>query len=58
VSQLPVLPVTVGPLHTRDNESKTGAVLRTSTPINELWANTNGECKTYNDGDPSSSTTS
>jgi len=32
--------------------SKTGAVLRTSTPINELWANTNGECKTHNDGDP------
>jgi hypothetical protein len=31
--------------------SKTGAVLRTSTPINELWANTNGECKTHNDGD-------
>jgi hypothetical protein len=127
VSQLPVLPVTVGPLHTRDNESlqsggntnaqdpvvqrhkgagplsppiqnfdgiclpfgppcaqpsscsclppdtngevgasqyvqivntdfavysKTGTVLRTSTPINELWANTNGECKTHNDGDP------
>jgi hypothetical protein len=32
--------------------SKTGAVLRTSTPINELWANTSGECKTHNDGDP------
>src|SRR5438034_5918605 len=32
--------------------SKTGAVLRTATPINELWANTNGECKTHNDGDP------
>jgi hypothetical protein len=32
--------------------SKTGTVLRTSTPINELWANTNGECKTHNDGDP------
>jgi hypothetical protein len=32
--------------------SKTGAVLRTSTPINELWANTNGECKLHNDGDP------
>src|SRR5213080_1246199 len=32
--------------------SKTGAVLRTSTPINELWANTNGECKIHNDGDP------
>src|SRR5438094_3430137 len=126
VSQLPILPVTPGPLHTRDNESlqsgstdaqdpvvqhhkgtgplsapiqnfdgiclpfgppcaqpsscnclppdtegevggsqyvqavntdfavysKTGAVLRTSTPINELWANTNGECKIHNDGDP------
>src|SRR6266566_234114 len=32
--------------------SKTGAVLRTATPINELWANTDGECKTHNDGDP------
>jgi hypothetical protein len=32
--------------------SKTGAVLRTSTPINELWANTSGECKIHNDGDP------
>jgi hypothetical protein len=32
--------------------SKTGAVLRTSTPINELWANTNGECKIHNNGDP------
>ena len=32
--------------------SKTGAVLRTSTPINQLWANTNGECKLHNDGDP------
>ena len=32
--------------------SKTGAVLRTSTPINQLWANTNGECKIHNDGDP------
>src|SRR6266498_2578543 len=128
VSSLPILPVTIGPLHTRDNESvgshgpppdvrdpvvqrqkgsgplsapiqsfdgiclpfgppcaqqsscsclppdtngevggtqyvqmvntdfavysKTGAVLRTATPINELWANTNGECQTHNDGDP------
>jgi hypothetical protein len=127
VSQLPIIPVVAGPLHTRDNESlqaggnsnahdpvvqhrkgtgpisapiqnfdgiclpfgppcaqpsscsclppdtdgevggsqyvqavntdfavysKTGAVLRTSTPINELWANTNGECKIHNDGDP------
>src|SRR5207248_1829712 len=126
VSQLPILPVTPGPLHTRDNESlqsgstdaqdpvvqhhkgsgplsapiqnfdgiclpfgppcaqpsscsclppdtngevgatqyvqivntdfavysKTGAVLRTATPINQLWANTTGECKTHNDGDP------
>src|SRR3954464_12023573 len=32
--------------------SKSGAVLRTATPINQLWANTNGECKTHNDGDP------
>jgi hypothetical protein len=32
--------------------SKSGAVLRTATPINELWANTNGECKLHNDGDP------
>jgi hypothetical protein len=32
--------------------SKTGAVLRTATPINELWANASGECKTHNDGDP------
>jgi hypothetical protein len=32
--------------------SKTGAVLRTATPINELWANTSGECQTHNDGDP------
>jgi hypothetical protein len=32
--------------------SKTGVVLRTATPINQLWANTSGECKTHNDGDP------
>ncbi len=32
--------------------SKSGAVLRGATPINELWANTNGECKIHNDGDP------
>jgi hypothetical protein len=32
--------------------SKTGAVLRGATPINQLWANTDGECKTHNDGDP------
>jgi hypothetical protein len=32
--------------------SKTGAVLRTATPINELWANAGGECQTHNDGDP------
>jgi hypothetical protein len=30
----------------------TGAVLRGATPINQLWANTDGECKTHNDGDP------
>jgi hypothetical protein len=126
VSQLPILPVIPGPLHTRDNESlqaggshaqdpvvqhrkgtgplsapiqnfdgiclpfgppcneasscsclppdtngevgatqyvqtvntdfavysKTGAVLRTATPINQLWANSSGECKTHNEGDP------
>ena len=32
--------------------SKNGAVLRTATPINQLWANAGGECKTYNNGDP------
>src|SRR5919206_519123 len=32
--------------------SKSGQVLRTATPINELFANTDGECKTHNDGDP------
>src|SRR5215210_3511538 len=32
--------------------SKSGAVLRGATPINQLWANTAGECKTHNDGDP------
>jgi hypothetical protein len=32
--------------------SKTGAVLRGATPINQLWANTDGECKTHNEGDP------
>jgi hypothetical protein len=32
--------------------SKTGAVQRTATPIDELWANTNGECKLHDDGDP------
>jgi len=32
--------------------SKTGAVLRPSTPINQLWAGTNSECATHNDGDP------
>jgi hypothetical protein len=126
VSELPVLPVTPGPLHTRDNESlqsggsnvqdpvvqhrkgtgpisapiqnfdgiclpfgppcvqpsscsclppdtngevgptqylqivntdfavysKTGALLRTATPIDELWANAGGECATHDDGDP------
>jgi hypothetical protein len=30
----------------------TGATLRGATPINQLWANTDGECKTHNDGDP------
>ena len=32
--------------------SKTGAVLRGATLVNQLWANTDGECKTHNDGDP------
>src|SRR5919204_2196659 len=32
--------------------SKTGAVLRTATPVNELWANAGGESQTHNDGDP------
>src|SRR5207244_9748078 len=32
--------------------SKTGAVLRPATEINQLWANTNSECKTHNEGDP------
>jgi hypothetical protein len=32
--------------------SKSGAVLRTATPVNQLWANASGECKTHNDGDP------
>src|SRR3954467_11309344 len=32
--------------------SKAGAVLRGSTPINELWAGTNSECASHNEGDP------
>jgi hypothetical protein len=32
--------------------SKSGAVLRTATPINQLWANAGGECAAHNDGDP------
>jgi len=32
--------------------SKTGAVLRPSTATNQLWAGTNSECATHNDGDP------
>jgi hypothetical protein len=32
--------------------SKTGKALRASTPINKLWANTQGECKSHPDGDP------
>jgi hypothetical protein len=32
--------------------SKTGAVLRPATEINQLWANTGSECAKYNDGDP------
>ncbi len=32
--------------------SKSGQVLRGATPINELFANTDGECKSHNEGDP------
>jgi len=32
--------------------SKTGQVLRGATPINQLWASTDGECRVHNDGDP------
>ena len=32
--------------------SKSGAVLRPATPINQLWAGTNSECAAHNDGDP------
>jgi len=32
--------------------SKTGQVLRGATPIDELFANTDGECKSHNEGDP------
>ncbi len=32
--------------------SKTGAVLRGSTPINQLWSTAGGECLAHNDGDP------
>jgi hypothetical protein len=32
--------------------SKTGTVLRTATPVNQLWANAGGECAIHNDGDP------
>jgi len=32
--------------------SKTGTVLRPATETNQLWANTDSECKTHNDGDP------
>jgi hypothetical protein len=32
--------------------SKTGAVLRHATPINELWSSACGECASHNDGDP------
>jgi hypothetical protein len=30
----------------------TGQAVRPATPINELWAGTNTECATHNDGDP------
>ena len=32
--------------------SKTGAVVRHATPINELWTSAGGECANHNDGDP------
>ena len=32
--------------------SKTGAVLRPATDIDQLWANTASECATHNEGDP------
>jgi hypothetical protein len=32
--------------------SKTGAVLRPATELNQLWASVGGECYTHNDGDP------
>jgi hypothetical protein len=32
--------------------SKTGAVLRHSTPIDQLWSSVGGECAAHNDGDP------
>jgi hypothetical protein len=32
--------------------SKSGAVVRGATPINQLWANAGGECAAHNDGDP------
>jgi len=32
--------------------SKAGTVLRGATPINQLWAGTNSECATHNEGDP------
>src|SRR5205814_3477485 len=32
--------------------SKAGAVLRPATEIKQLWANTDSECKTHNEGDP------
>jgi hypothetical protein len=32
--------------------SKTGAVLRGATPINQLWSSAGGECFAHNDGDP------
>jgi hypothetical protein len=32
--------------------SKSGAVLRPATDIDQLWANTSSECATHNEGDP------
>ena len=32
--------------------TKSGGLLKGATDMNSLWANTNGECKIHNDGDP------
>jgi hypothetical protein len=33
-------------------DKSTGAILRTATPINQLWSAVGGECAAHNDGDP------